>query len=147
MLRGVLLHVVEAARPINLAVDGAGGNFGGGVVDYVVGVARVGDVWPAGGSLRGRSLDDFYHWRVAQGAQVVRLAARGGVEGGLIEDDFPAGAFGRAGNDRGVEFAQERIVVIEPVRQVSSLSLQRKNNIEAETRRPGHGRIRRCPSN
>jgi hypothetical protein len=45
MLRGVLLHVVEAAGPINLAVDGAGGNFGGGVVDYGVGVAWIGGVW------------------------------------------------------------------------------------------------------
>ena len=44
MLRGVLLHVVEAAGPINLAVDWAGGNFGGGVVDYVVGIAWIGDL-------------------------------------------------------------------------------------------------------
>jgi len=44
VLRGVLLHVVEAAGPVNLAVDGAGGDFGRGVVDYVVGIAGVGDV-------------------------------------------------------------------------------------------------------
>jgi hypothetical protein len=36
--------VVEAAGPVNLAVDGAGGDFGGGVVDYVVGIAGLGDV-------------------------------------------------------------------------------------------------------
>jgi hypothetical protein len=63
----------------------------------------------------------------------VRLAAGGGVEDGLIKDNFPAGAFGRAGNDGGVEFAQERIAVVEPVRQVSSLLVQRKNNIEGVT--------------
>jgi hypothetical protein len=50
VLRCVLLHVVEAAGPVNLAVDGAGGDFGGGVVDYVIRVAWVrgawaGDVW------------------------------------------------------------------------------------------------------
>jgi len=63
----------------------------------------------------------------------VRLAAGGGVEGGLIKDNFPAGTIGRAGNDGGVEFAQERVVVIEPVRQVSSLSVPSKNNIETVT--------------
>jgi hypothetical protein len=63
----------------------------------------------------------------------VGLAAGGGVEGGPIKDNFPAGAFGRAGNYHGVEFAQERIVVVEPVRQVSSLLVQRKNNIEGMT--------------
>jgi hypothetical protein len=61
------------------------------------------------------------------------LAAGGRVEGGLIEDDLPAGAIGRAGNDGGVEFAKERIVVVEPVRQVSSLSIQAEDNIEIVT--------------
>jgi hypothetical protein len=63
----------------------------------------------------------------------VRLAAGGGVKRGLIKDDSPAGAIGRAGNDGGVEFAKERVVVIEPVRQVSSLSIQGENNIETGT--------------
>jgi hypothetical protein len=58
------------------------------------------------------------------------LAARRRVERGLIKDNFPAAAIGRAGNHRGVEFAEERVVVIEPVRQVSSLSIQGENNIE-----------------
>jgi hypothetical protein len=44
MLRGVLLHVVEAAVPVNVAVDGAGGNFGGGVVNDVVGIGWIRDV-------------------------------------------------------------------------------------------------------
>jgi hypothetical protein len=44
MLRGVLLHVLEAAGPVNLAVDGAGGHFCGGVVDYVMRVAWAGDI-------------------------------------------------------------------------------------------------------
>jgi hypothetical protein len=44
MLRGVLLHVVDAAGPVNLAVDWAGGNFCGGVVDHVVRFAWAGDV-------------------------------------------------------------------------------------------------------
>jgi hypothetical protein len=44
----VLLHVVDAARPINLAVDGPGGNFRRCVVNYVVGVA-----WSVGSRTRG----------------------------------------------------------------------------------------------
>jgi hypothetical protein len=61
------------------------------------------------------------------------LAARSRVERGLIKDNFPAGAFGRAGNYCGVEIAEERVVVIEPVRQVSSLSIQGEDNIEIVT--------------
>jgi hypothetical protein len=61
------------------------------------------------------------------------LAAGGGVERCLIKDDFKAEAFGRAGDYRGVEFAEERVVVIEPVRQVSSLLVRGKNNIETVT--------------
>ena len=67
----------------------------------------------------------------------MRLAAGGGVEGGLIKDDFPAGAFLLAGDDGGVEFAEESVVVIEPVRQVSSLLVQRKNSIEGVTPNAG----------
>jgi hypothetical protein len=61
------------------------------------------------------------------------LAAGGGVEGGFIKDNFPAGAIGSAGNDRGVEIAEERVVIIEPVRQVSSLLVREKNSIETVT--------------
>jgi hypothetical protein len=61
MLRGVLLHVVEAARPVNLAVDGADRDFGGGVVDYVIGIAWVGGIW-AGGVWR---VNNFYYLDIA----------------------------------------------------------------------------------
>ena len=63
----------------------------------------------------------------------MRLAARTRVERGPIKDNFPAEAIGRAGDYRGVELAEERVVVIEPVRQVSSLLMQGKNNIETVT--------------
>jgi len=63
----------------------------------------------------------------------VRLAAGGGVEGCLIKDNFPAGAIGCAGNDGGVEIAEEGVVVVEPVRQVSSLLIQGEDNIEIVT--------------
>jgi|ERR1700722_880508 len=134
MLGGVLLHMIDAARPVNLAVDGTCGNFSGGVMDHVLGITWSGDVWPSDGV---RNVNDFYDLRIAQRAHVVRLAAGGGIEGGLIKGNFPAGAFRRAGDDRGVEFAQERIVVIEPVRQVSILSIRRKHSIETEAEKAG----------
>ena len=62
VLGSVLLHMIHAARPINLAVDGTGGNFGCGVVDHVVGIAWIGDVWPSGGV---RSVNNFYDLRIA----------------------------------------------------------------------------------
>ena len=61
VLRGVLLHVVEAAGPVNLAVDGAGGDFGGGVVDYVMRIAWVCGVWEGGVWC----VNDFYYLGVA----------------------------------------------------------------------------------
>ena len=80
MLRGVLLHV-SVMRPINLLV-------GPREPAWRSGLMRWGSPGWTFGSRRqlaaARSVDDFYHLRVAQGAQVVRLAARGWVEGGLI---------------------------------------------------------------
>jgi hypothetical protein len=54
--------MIDAARPINLAVDGTGGNCGGGVVDYAVGIAWIGDVWPSAGV---RSVNNFHYLRFA----------------------------------------------------------------------------------
>jgi len=51
--------VVETAGPVNLAVDGAWGNFGGGVVDYVMGIVWSGGVW---------RVNDFYYLGIAQRA-------------------------------------------------------------------------------
>jgi hypothetical protein len=48
-----------------LAVDGASGDFGGGVVDYVAGIAWLGDFWPARGCLRGRSVNYLYYLGIA----------------------------------------------------------------------------------
>jgi hypothetical protein len=57
MLRGVLLHVIKAAGPVNSAVDGTGGNFGRRVVNYVVGVARIGGFRPRGDVWRVNNFD------------------------------------------------------------------------------------------
>jgi|HubBroStandDraft_3_1064219.scaffolds.fasta_scaffold129191_2 hypothetical protein len=104
-----------------------------------MGIGCMGDVRPSGGDRHSGiwCIDNFYYPGVAQRAYVVRLAAGSRVEGGLIKDNLPAGAIGRAGNDGGVEFAEEGVVVVEPVRQVSSLLLQRKNNIEGMTASAG----------
>jgi hypothetical protein len=63
MLGRVLLHVVEAARPVNLAVDWTWGDLGGGVVDYVVGVACARGVWRGG--VRTRGVNNFYDLGIA----------------------------------------------------------------------------------
>jgi hypothetical protein len=59
VLRGVLLHVIEAAGPVNLAVDRASGDFGRGVVDNVVRVTWARGVW------RGGSVNNFYYLGIA----------------------------------------------------------------------------------
>jgi hypothetical protein len=51
--------VVEAAGPVNLAVDRASGDFGRGVVDNVVRVTRARGVW------RGGSVNNFYYLGIA----------------------------------------------------------------------------------
>jgi hypothetical protein len=53
--------VIEAAGPVNLAVDGTRRDFRGGVVDYVMGVAGLGDVCPRGVW----RVNDFYYMGVA----------------------------------------------------------------------------------
>jgi hypothetical protein len=45
MLSGVLLHVIHAARPVNLAVDGTCGHGCAGVVDYLMSVVWAAGVW------------------------------------------------------------------------------------------------------
>ena len=124
MLRGVLLHVVNAARPIHVAVDGPGRNFSGGVVNDVVIRRR-----PAA-LVR---IQNFHYRHVAQLAEIVRLAAGGGVKGGLVQYHAPAVAFALARDHLRVEFPQKRIAIIEPVRQVSSLSYEKQDSIVAET--------------
>jgi hypothetical protein len=56
--------VVEAARPVNLAVDWTWGDLGGGVVDYVVGVACARGVW-RGGGVRTRGVNNLYYLGIA----------------------------------------------------------------------------------
>src|SRR5580700_9754858 len=105
MLSGVLLHVVEAARPLDATFDGAGGEFLVDDVDDVV--VLIADVEDVG---------------FREETDVVRLAAGGGIEGGLVENDFPGrnraagagdGGAGFASEDAGFEVLEVGIVVIE----------------------------------
>jgi hypothetical protein len=73
MLAGVLLHVIEAARPVDLAADD---------------VARV---QRAGHDVRDRAvvtIDDIGDRRTADRSGVERLSARCRIERSLIEGDF-----------------------------------------------------------
>ena len=121
VLAGVLLHVVEAAGPVDVALDfGAEGErladvvpdlavlvFFDGVDGNVEGCARGGDG--------------------AEQAGVIGLAAAGGVEGGAVEGDLPDGFTSGAGeltdidNSSG-ERLEERIGVIEPFGDRHSLT-------------------------
>jgi hypothetical protein len=135
MLGGVLLHVVNAARPIHMAVDGANRYLGGGVVDDVV--------LRACGARRALIRIENFHYRcVAELAQIVGLATGGGIKRGLIQYHAKTVALAIAGDYLRVEFAQERIAVIEPVRQVSSLSCPRQDSIVAETAKSAAGSAR-----
>jgi hypothetical protein len=105
MLAGVLLHVIETARPVNAAVDSVRGDF---LVDDVGDfLAIIADVENVGfGKL----------------AQIVGLAAGSWIEKGAIEENLPGAFCSRRANERfgrgagmhgGGEVLQEGVVVIE----------------------------------
>src|ERR1700674_496626 len=108
VLAGVMLHVVEAAGPVDAAFRFA--EFDGlvnSVDDFVLSIADVDDVG------------------IAQLAEVVWLASGSRIEGGAIQNDFPGWGFGfgegrnqsrLTTDDPCGEFRIERIVVIEPAR-------------------------------
>src|SRR5258708_22607683 len=107
MLAGVLLHMVETARPVNAAVNAPWGH---GAVhhmkDAVFVVANIKNVG------------------IAELAEIVRLPSGSGIQQGLIQDDSPMR--GEAGilslRDRfatqhlGAEIILKRIVVVETAR-------------------------------
>lgn len=90
MLSGVLLHMIESAGPLDATFDWAGGEFLVDDVDDVV--ALIADVEDVGFS---------------EEADIVRLAAGGGIEGGLVENDFPGGNGAAGAGDGGTGFASE----------------------------------------
>lgn len=89
MLCGVLLHVIEAARPINLPVHRAQGNLSGCVMNHPV-------VRAYGLCLR---IDDFDYRRVTQPPQIMRLASGGRIESRLVQYDLPTVTFRLARHD------------------------------------------------
>src|SRR5207302_10083463 len=73
MLAGVLLHVIEAAGPIDAAIDATDGD--GAVHDLDDAVILI------------QHIDDVC---VAELAEVMRLAAGGGIQQGLVKNNAPA---------------------------------------------------------
>ena len=113
MLAGVLLHVIDPARPIDLALNRANRKCGGGVVHHVVRHTcwrRDRRSWRRAE----RQIRDFQDFDFAETAEVVGLAAGSGVERRAVQNNFPAVAFTLAGNDVRLEFLLKRIVVIQP---------------------------------
>ncbi len=86
----VLLHVIAPAIPVHHAVHHAADRRGDGVDDL-----------PA-------LLHDVGHRDAVDVAEVARLAASGGVEGGAVEDDAPV----RPTHHPGVKLPQVRVAVI-----------------------------------
>src|SRR5882724_5185770 len=74
VLTGMLLHVIEAAFPVDAASNARV------FLELAIDEMRDGAVF---------SIDDVEHGRVTQGSSVERLAARGGIERGTIERDLP----------------------------------------------------------
>ena len=93
----MLLHVVEAARPVDLAGD---------ALSHLEGlVAKVRD--------NAVFLVDFEHVRLAQNAGVIRLAAAFGIEGRLREDNGVAALDSVAGDDGGGKALLKGIFIVE----------------------------------
>jgi hypothetical protein len=105
MLTGVLLHVIETARPVDAGGNAAGRDRAVHHMKYVV-VFQVADIENVG---------------FAELAKIVGLAAGGGIEMRLIEEDAPAG--GVVAGERicerlttenlGRETVLKRVVVVE----------------------------------
>lgn len=119
MLATVLLHVIEAAWPVDAAIDAARRNRAIDDVEYII-VFEVANI---------------EHIRFAEPAKIVGLAAGGGVEMRLVEQDTPAGGFmagdnvrqGLAAENPGGEIVPKRIVVIEATRTHVEPSLAQGN--------------------
>ena len=96
MLAGVLLHVVKAALPVDLASDGLahGQRLVAGVIDHAVRLMNVQNI------------------NAAQRAVVGALSAALGVEGGAVQHHPPRLFVGGAVQHRGVEPAQERVLIV-----------------------------------
>lgn len=100
VLRGMLLHMIESPRPVDGAVNLRRRDWPlDNVNDFVAVLVRNVD-----------------YSDIVQLAGVERLAARGGVKRGAIESQMPAFAGRLARDHGGVEFTQERVVVIQPLR-------------------------------
>ena len=121
MLGSVLLHVVKTAIPIYFSVDWAGGYLGRRVMYHFARSAWIGRHHRRNGNV-GNRVHDFEHFYVPERSDIVRLPARSGIKSGAVKDHFPALAFALAGNDVGVKFPQEGIVIVNPLSQRSSLS-------------------------
>jgi hypothetical protein len=108
VLAGVLLHVVKAAGPVNAAIDGGEREFA---------VDNVGDVFAV--------IPNFEDVGLSELAEIVGLAARGGIQRGAVQDDFPgrlgAGGGGirfdgNTGKNARAEILKGGVVVVEAVR-------------------------------
>ena len=103
VLAGVLLHVVDAARPVDFGVNGTKIHFRGGVVDhFFFGVGH------------------FHNRSAVQRAQVVRLAAGSWDRRRCGRGELSSACPLARRRDLRVEFAEERITVVKAFGQGGS---------------------------
>ena len=96
MLAGMLLHMVEAPRPVELAVDG--------IAHRQRLIAGVGD--------DAALFADILHRSTAQHAEVAGLTAALGIEGGGIQHHGEAALALLAGEDGGLKRTQKGVLII-----------------------------------
>src|ERR1700677_3395996 len=106
MLRGVLLHVIDPALPVELAGHGAWWQLRGCVMDHFLPLFSTRCVRGSRSSLWS-GVHDFQNLSVTKPAEVVRLAARRRVKRRAFENDSPTVSFALAGEDIRFKFPSE----------------------------------------
>src|SRR5271156_287255 len=106
MLSRVLLHVIDAAAPIDFALNGSSRNFRRCVMHNFLNGVRIGDHGGSGSGLP-HAIHNFQDLYSAETAEIVRLTSGRRIKCRLVENDFPAVSFALAGNDVGMKFLAE----------------------------------------
>src|ERR1019366_2681678 len=147
VLPGMLLHVIEAARPVDHAVNALADLQGLRVGPTKAGPYAVVDDME---DLSLLVVDDVNHAYAAERADVERLPAGGGIEARAIEHDDRAAVAALDASDYGIKLTAVWIGVIEAVGHglpgLTSRLAEARRRTPPAARRKMSRRPRRCPS-